>query len=112
MIVSNEINAYATAPVFSGPPDMNAGAADTGGGSQSGGAYSQNGKQAAPASSKVVTEPDGSTVMQYTTVSPGGSIMRKNVMLHRAEAFSPDPMNISPMLRHRSDAYEGMMQIF
>lgn len=79
MIVSNDVNAYASA-------------------------Y--------PASTKVITEADGSTVMQYTTVSPSGSVMRKNVTLHQAGAFTSDPLNPSPMLRRRTDVYENMMQIF
>lgn len=114
MIVTSDINAYSNTPAAVGArinqPGFDTEAdGQTGTGQQSADADTSGSKQT---SSKVITEPDGSTVMQYTNILPSGSIMRKNVTLHQADAFASDPLNPSPMLRRRSDVYESMMQIF
>lgn len=112
MIVSDSINTYASIPQTT-TARMDASSGQPAADAQSDASmYQADNSPAATTSSKVSTEQDGSTVMQYTTISPGGAIMRKNVTLHRADAFAQDPLNPSPMMRRRSDAYEGMMQIF
>ena len=63
-------------------------------------------------SSKVFTAPDGSTIMQHTTLSPSGAIMRKNITLAQAGNFASDPLDSGNMLRRRSEAYEGMMMLY
>lgn len=102
MIVSNGINTYgSTLPMntYTGSGSSNPEAKEE----QAG---------ASQTSTRVLTESDGSTVMQLTTLSPGGTMMRKNITLHEAGAFSADPTDPSPMLRKRSDMYESMMQVF
>ena len=63
-------------------------------------------------SSKVFTAPDGSTILQHTTLSPSGAIMRKNITLAQAGDFPSDPTDSGNMLRRRSEAYEGMMMLY
>ena len=60
----------------------------------------------------VKTESDGSTVMQYTTLSPNGAITRKNVLLSRPEdnefARELTPTHVQ---RKRTDAFDNMMAV-
>ena len=59
-------------------------------------------------SSKVIITPDGDTVMQYTTLTPQGAVMRKNVTLSQGMCVVSDPDG-RDILRRRSEVYEGMM---
>ena len=66
--------------------------------------------------SKVIITPDGETVMQYTTLTPSGAIMRKNVTLSPATHGVADDGTMGNagssgmgVMGKRSEAYEGMM---
>ena len=109
MIVSNDINVYNTMP-FQVVRQGGQGDEDIMANQDTNQGANQNGST--QRTSRVITAPSGDTVMQYTNLLHSGAIMRKNVTLHQANAFSVDPMEAPQLLRRRSEAYEGMMLFY